>query len=122
MVGARIARKSRAQISGKGGGILRPIEWVAWVALSFGVGAVFASLAYGQPPAEQRLDLYDTKGNRLGYGKVQGDRIDIYNTHSDRLGYGKVQGNRIDLYNKSGERVDPRVLVKPGLQPRGGRR
>ena len=102
---------------------MRLIEWIAWIALSFGIVVVAATtLAYGQPPAEQRLDLYDTKGNRLGYGKVQGDRIDIYDKHSDRLGYGKVQGNRIDLYNKSGERVDPRVLIKPGLQPRGGRR
>lgn len=96
---------------------MRPIEIITALLLSCSaaVGLAFCvSPVRAQALREERVDLYDVRGNRLGHAQVRGDRVDLYDTRGNRLGYGQQTGDRLDLYTKSGERLDPnRLLLRP---------
>ena len=59
-------------------------------------------------PTETRIDLFDTKSNRTGYGIVdkKGERVDLYDTKSNRTGYGTIdKSGRIDFFDTKGNRT-----------------
>lgn len=71
------------------------------------------------PPGEaRRVDLYDARSRRTGYGKVEpglqpGGRLDFYDARSRRVGYGKVEeGSRLELFGHKSRRVGVGVPAK----------
>jgi len=77
-----------------------------------------ALLALAAPAiAGERVDLYDTKGQRTGYAVVTPEtgRVDLYDAKSRRTGYGTVSpSGRLTLYGMDGRRVGTTGPVPPG--------
>jgi hypothetical protein len=72
----------------------------------------------------RRIDLFDTKSNRTGYGIVdeRSGRVDLYDTKSNRTGYGMIdKSGRIDTFDTKGNRTGSGQAA-PGSSRPGGRR
>jgi len=92
--------------------------------LLLGATLVVAPAHAADRPTETRIDLFDTKSNRTGYGIVdeRSGRVDLYDTKSNRTGYGTIDKNgRIDLFDTKGNRTGS-GQVTPGTTQPGGRR
>jgi hypothetical protein len=75
-------------------------------------------------PSETRIDLFDTKSNRTGYGIVdeRSGRVDLYDTKSNRTGYGTIdKSGRLDSFDTKGNRTGSGQAAPDSSRP-GGRR
>lgn len=84
----------------------RPIGLI----LGFGTGLLLG----GQLVlAADRIDLFDTRSNRIGYIIVEPKtgRFDTYDTKSNRTGWGTItQGSGVQAYDKNGNRIGTGTL------------
>jgi hypothetical protein len=79
---------------------------------------VVAGTVLLSPPAsaDERVDLFDRRGNRTGYAIVdqRTGRVDFFDRYSNRAGYGRIdaRGN-VERFDLKGRRQDETVLPVP---------
>ena len=94
------------------------------VALLLAVALLVTPAHTEERPGQTRIDLFDTKSNRTGYGIVdeKTGRVDLYDPKSNRTGYGTIdKSGRIDFFDTKGNRTGS-GQVPPGSTRPGGRR
>lgn len=90
----------------------RPHHVSSWL---LGIASALAALSAIAAPAfgAERVDLFDTKGNRTGYAIVDWamGRVDFYDKDSRRTGYGKVnERGQIGRFDLKGRREGTTVV------------
>jgi len=79
---------------------------------------VVAGTVLLSPPAsaDERVDLFDRRGNRTGYAIVdpKTGRVDFFDRRSNRVGYGRIdtRGN-VERFDLKGRRQDETALPAP---------
>jgi hypothetical protein len=89
-------------------GMIRPV---------LGFVAVAGTILLAPPvSADERVDLFDRRGNRAGYAIVdqKTGRVDFFDRYSNRAGYGRIdaRGN-VERFDLKGRRQDETVLPVP---------
>ena len=79
------------------------------------IAAFLLLLVSASPALAERIDLYNDKSQREGYGKIdtKTGRVDLYDKWSNRKGYGKI---RVPTERRQDPKPEPKKGTRDGLR------